>query len=452
MTDAAVGAPPPLTPLPSGNADYAIVGARLLDPGGDQWREGLAIRISEGRIAGVGPETDLPAERLLPRLRATNCHLLPGLIDVHVHSEDWQAPLYLACGVTAVRDVGCSLADVMARRERWNRRDGESPRLICTGPLLDGDRQKGWTGMAEFVTSPAEAREQVDRLVDAGVDQIKLYAALDRLCSLAVIERAQRHGRFTVAHLQDHMTAVEAARAGVDEIEHLSGIAEAIWPERHAAGEHWLDLWPDLEPQRVAAVLDEIVARGTWLAPTQVVWQRIAEAPAPRLRRHRQFAHAPADLRRWWQQLYDQPTEQRERLRRSRALAGMQVVTAHLAERRVLLLAGSDAPFCHVMPGFGLLDELQLLAACGVPAADCIRAATSSAARALQIEDRVGRIAPGLDADLLILRDEPLADLDAIMEPLVVIRAGHPLQPAALLARARSWGSPRPAGRISADY
>ena len=182
------------------------------------------------------------------------------------------------------------------------------------------------------------------------------------------------------------------------------------------------------------------------------MWQRIADAAEPRLRRHRQFAYAPADLRRWWEQQYGQPTPPPERLRRSRALAGMQVVTAHLAERGVPLLAGSDAPFCHVMPGFGLLDELQLLAACGVPAADCIRAATSAAARALQIDDRVGRVAPGLDADLVIVRDDPLADLDAIMDPLVVIRAGHPLQPADLLARARSFDVPRPPGRFSADY
>ena len=286
------------------------------------------------RIAAVLPAAELPPGSHVERVDVAGGFVLPGLIDVHVHSEDWHAPLFLANGVTTVRDVGCSLDQTIARREAWNRPDACAPRLVCTGPLLDGDSGASWTGMAQIIRTPQQARVQVDRLVDAGVDQIKIYAGLDRPCTRAVLERAQRHGRFTVAHLQDHMHAAEAIAAGIDEIEHLSGFAEALWPERHAAGEHWLDLWPELEPERVQRLIDTVLESATWLAPTRIVWKRITDAGDPRHLRHRQFAHAPAALRAWWDKLYGGPAPEAERVRRVRALAAMQIMTASLVEMR----------------------------------------------------------------------------------------------------------------------
>ena len=346
--------------------EFALVGGQVFDTGTTGWLTGCAVHVRGARIAAVVPVAALPPESAVERLDVAGSFILPGLIDVHVHSEDWHAPLYLANGVTAVRDVGCSLAQTIARRQAWNRADACAPRFVCTGPLLDGDSGASWTGMAEIIRTPREARTQVDRLVDAGVDQIKIYAGLDRPCALAVLERAQHHGRFTVAHLQDHMHAAEAIAAGLDEIEHLSGFAEALWPERHAAGEHWLDLWPDLEPDRVRKLLDTVVESGTWLAPTRIVWKRITDAGDPRQPRHRQFAYAPDELRDWWDRLYGRPAPEAERMRRVRALAAMQIMTASLAERGARLVTGSDAPFCHVMPGFGLVDELSLLVDCGM--------------------------------------------------------------------------------------
>ena len=432
--------------------EFALVGGRVFDTGTTGWLADRAVHVRGTRIAAVVPAAELPPESVVERVDVAGAFILPGLIDVHVHSEDWHAPLYLANGVTAVRDVGCPLEQAIARREAWNRPDACAPRFVCTGPLLDGDSGASWTGMAEIVRTPREARTQVDRLVDAGVDQIKIYAGLDRPCTLAVLERAQRHGRFTVAHLQDHMHAAEAIAAGLDEVEHLSGFAEALWPERHAAGEHWLDLWPDLEPDRVQKLLDTVIDSGTWLAPTRIVWKRITDAGDPRHLRHRQFAYAPAELRAWWDKLYGGPAPAAERVRRVRALAAMQIMTASLAERGARIVTGSDAPFCHVMPGFGLVDELALLADCGMQPARCLRAATRDAAEALQMEDRIGTVAAGREADLIVVRDDPSRDIDALRDVELVIRGGTRLDPTALLDAASADRKPRPPRRFSDDY
>ena len=432
--------------------EFALVGGEVFDTGTTRWLTDRAVHVQGTRIAAVLPAAELPPESAVERVDVAGGFILPGLIDVHVHSEDWHAPLYLANGVTTVRDVGCSLEQTIARREAWNRPDACAPRLVCTGPLLDGDTRRSWTGMAEIVRTPHEARAQVDRLVDAGVDQIKIYAGLDRPCTLAVLERAQRHGRFTVAHLQDHLDAAEAIAAGIDEIEHLSGFAEALWPQRHAAGEHWLDLWPELDPDRVQKLLDTVTGSGTWLAPTRIVWKRITDAGDPRHLRHRQFAHAPRELRAWWDTLYGGPAPAAERVRRVRALAAMQIMTASLVERGARIITGSDAPFCHVMPGFGLVDELALLVDCGMQPARCLRAATRDAAEALQMEDRIGSVEAGREADLIVVRDDPSRDIHALHDIALVVRGGTRLHPQELLDAAKADRTPRPPRRFSDDY
>ncbi len=432
--------------------EFVLVGGHVFETGTTGWLADCAVHVRGTRIAAVAPVGELPPESAVERMDVAGAFILPGLVDVHVHSEDWHAPLYLANGVTAVRDVGCPLDQTIARREAWNRPDACAPRFVGTGPLLDGDSGKSWTGTAEIIRTPREARTQVDRLVDAGVDQIKIYAGLDRPCTLAVLERAKHHGRFTVAHLQDHMHAAEAIAAGLDEIEHLSGFAEALWPERHAAGEHWLDLWPDLEPDRVQKLLDAVIDSGTWLAPTRIVWKRITDAGDPRHPRHRQFAYAPAELRAWWDTLYGGPAPAAARVRRVRALAAMQIMTASLAERGACIVTGSDAPFCHVMPGFGLVDELALLVDCGMQPRRCLRAATRDAAEALQMEDRIGTVAAGHEADLIVVRGDPSREIEALRDIDLVIRGGMRLEPQVLLDAARADTAPRPPRRFSDDY
>jgi imidazolonepropionase-like amidohydrolase len=401
----------------------------------DGVRHQHAVTVADDRIVGICPAATLPAG--LARREFHGATIIPGLIDAHVHSDDWQAPLFLAHGVTTVRDTGCALDEVLARRARWNAPLARAPRLCCCGPLIDGPGVPfSWTPMAEIVRTPAAARDCVDRLVDAGVDQIKLYASLDRACFFAALDQAQRHGRFTLAHLQNHADAREAISAGLDEIEHLSGFAEALWPERRAAGVHWLDLWPDLAPERVTPLVHLAVEHGTWLTLTRVVWHAIGrnDQPAQRCRPHQPFV--PPDVARWWQEQYpfDMPAARRHTW--VRALAGLQIMSSLLIERGARIVAGTDTPFVQVMPGFSLHDELEQLVECGMTPAEALAAATSRAADALGWGQRVGTIAPGLLADLVVVRGDPLADIRATRAVLAVMRGGVWLDPAELLAEA----------------
>ncbi len=109
------------------DSPYALIGGRLFDSNDGVMQENKALLIQGKHILALCSPDDL--SRDTPRVDITGHCILPGLIDVHVHTEDWHAPLYLAHGITAVRDVGCDLEDVLERRSRWNASDS-APRLV----------------------------------------------------------------------------------------------------------------------------------------------------------------------------------------------------------------------------------------------------------------------------------------------------------------------------------
>ena len=428
---------------------YTLVGGRVWDSAQGCLVSGLAVRIGAGQIVAV-----CPAEKVGEDVQAIDLSglaLVPGLIDAHVHSEDWHTLFYLANGVTTVRDTGCALHEILDRRRRWNTAGAGAPRLVCCGPLIDGPGE-AWAPMAVIVRTPVEAREQVDRVVDAGVDQVKLYARLEWPCFLAALDQAKRHGKVVVAHLQEHGDAAQAIMAGVDEIEHLSGCAEALWPERHSAGEHWRKLWPDLMPDRVERQVDLIVKSKTWMAITRAVWQKIGTVWDPRHADHPQLRHAPVPLREWWEHQYPSAMADDLRAEWIRALAGMQIFTSRLIERGGRIIAGSDTPFVHLMPGFSLHDELQLLVECGMRPGQALDAATRRAAEGLGIEHLAGAIEPGRAADLLVIDGDPALDIRALARIKSVILGGRWLDPAVLLIRGICAGGGRVAPSRTPDF
>ena len=428
---------------------YLLMGGHVLAPDGASFVDHLAVKVAGGRIVQIMPVEFAPAG--LPVVDIQNHWVVPGLIDVHVHSEDWHAPLYLANGVTAVRDVGCALEEVIGRRRAWSAVGAQAPRLVCCGPLIDGPAKDTWTEMSVVVSTPEDACAAVDRCVDAGVDQIKLYASLDAPCFLAALERAHHHNKHVLAHLQRHLDARAAILLGVDEVEHLSGCAEAMAGPARSDGPHWSGEWLE----RTASLLELILQHRTWMAVTRAVWHKIGTVWDPRHAEHRQFAYAPAFLTEWWRQQYPLQMPDSQKLAWIRTLAAMGIFTSLLVEFGARIIAGSDSPFVHLAPGFGLHEELQLLVECGLSPLAALRAATIDAATAIGLGDQVGSLTVGCRADLLLLPADPTLDVRVLSRPVAVARDGRWFDPAALLEKAAHYASTAERGpyrRMSAAY
>lgn len=426
---------------------YALVGGAIFDAHTGELRHDTALQIEGNRIVAIGSPANLPEN--IKKFPLNGRTILPGLIDVHVHSEDWHAPLFLAKGITTVRDVGCALESVLARRLRWNAKDAIAPRLVCTGPLLDGPGNT-WPATTTIVNSPEDARAQVDYLVERGVDQIKTYAFIDRACFEAIVDQAHRHGKFVVSHLGKHVDARQAIEAGVDEIEHLSGVSEAMWWEHNQAGKtwDWVKLWATIDAGRMAQLVDLILETGTWMAITRMVWLRLATAWDSRHQSHPQMAYLPQPLRAYWETRFPKNVEKMEvpktmqvpsRLDRSQQVAGMSIFTTELIRKGAKILVGTDTPFPFLLPGFSYHDELQALLDCGMGHSAVLRAATLSAARALEIDHLTGSLDAGKLADLIIVNGDPTEDIQALQQIEAVVRDGRWHNPEELLAQAAGY-------------
>ena len=367
---------------------------------------------------------------------------------MHVHSEDWHAPLYLAKGITAVRDTACELEAVLRRREMWNA-SHDAPRLVCTGPALDSPGNT-WPALTATVRTPEEGRRWVDTLVERGVDQIKIYAFLDWPCFQAVLNQAHRRGKYVLAHLGKPVNARQAIEAGLDEIEHLSGVGEALNWERNQEAADWefFKLWSSIDPERTNRLIDLIIEKGTWMAITRLVWLRLATTWDSRYRSHPQMEFTPLPLRDYWETF--SPRNQRaqrspkdmpkpSRVDRAQQVAGMAIFTAELFRRDAKILIGTDAPFPNLLPGFSYHDEIQALLECGLSEKAALQAATIAGAQALQIDHLVGTVEAGKQADLIVVDGDPLDDIQALQDIEVVIRDGHWNFPKELLDKAEKY-------------
>jgi len=427
--------------------EYALVDGNLFDAHTGTVFSDKAIWVQEDRIEAVCRPADLPSD--VSRISLPGHTIFPGFIDVHVHTEEWHSPLFLAKGITTVRDLGCDLESILDRRTRWSVKGAEAPRLICTGPVLDHPGNT-WSAITRIVRNPAEARLAVDALVAHGVDQIKTYALLDLPTYQAIVDQAHYHGKRVISHLGKQVNARQAIEAGVDEIQHLSGVSEALWWERNDASDRWewMQLWSELDQTRMETLIKLILDKRTRMAITRLVWLRLASGWDPRHRDHSQMEYVPAPLLKFWDQflpdkelIREYPKDIRVPTRQDRAqmVAGMAIFTTELFKRNARFLIGTDVPFLYLVPGFSFHDEIWALLECGADESAVLQAATLHGAEALEIDHLVGSIEAGKLADLVIVRGNPLADMRDLDQIEATVRDGRWYYPQELLSKARSY-------------
>ena len=202
-------------------AALAITHVTVIDVTGGPSQADMTVLADGQRILAVGRSGTVALPRGTRVVRAQGKFLIPGLWDMHVHTVfgDWlpanarvTLPLFVANGITGVRDMGGDLpvlkqwrADIAAGRLL-------GPRMIIAGPMLDGPQPR-FPSSAPVATA-ADARRIVDQLQAEGVDFIKIQSLVPREGYFAAAEEARRLGITFVGHVPDAVRASEASNAG----------------------------------------------------------------------------------------------------------------------------------------------------------------------------------------------------------------------------------------------
>jgi hypothetical protein len=396
-------------------APLAIAHVTVIDLESGATDADRTVLVRGDRIAAVeaSAELDLPERALV--IDGRGRFLIPGLVDAHVHVTERDLPLFLANGVTAIRELNGSSAH-LAMRARIAAGELLGPRVKVTSPLLAGERQR-WRH--ELLLDPLEAGERAEAFADAGYDALKVYDGLGREVYDVLAEVARDRSLPLVGHVPSAvgLDRVLAARQG---IEHVEQIVRAT--VGHA-----------LEPERIGEIAALVARAGVTVTPTLAAQEILAHTAradfAARFERP-EIAYVERDILEWWQSL-----RSREHGNDSAAVnpyyAFQAALVRAMAEAGVTILVGTDTPNPLLVPGFSIHDELAALVGAGLKPSEVLRAATVGAAGCLGWKDQ-GRIAPGQVADLVLLEGDPRASLGLLRRPVGVVAAGRWLDRTAL--------------------
>ena len=448
------------------HARLAIVGATLIDGSGGRPVPDSIVLTDGDRITHVGSGHEAPPDAGATVVDARGKVLIPGLTDMHVHvytPDKWHPELYLAAGVTSTLDLGGQLPDVTAYRAAVDSGARLGPRTFFTGPLLEeGDVFGGFASFSRHVDA-AGIDDEVDALARAGVDGIKLYITVRPETARRACVRAHEHGLPVFMH--QHATwGAEAAEAGVDSVEHLNVFGALaprdLWPPdpgRMTPFEYggWLWSWlGDLDPRadHVRRLYDALIAAGTVLDPTLVLsasrpgalGDDVGDTSMDDPERTPLLPLLPKpvadELVSRWTERRTAATgaSARARDRTRRAWQNMLALVGgfHRAGGRVM--AGTDCPNVAIVSGYSLHRELELLVRAGLSPMEALLGATRYPAERLGKADRLGTIAPGRVADMVVLGADPLADIRHTRRIERVIARGVVHDPDALLAAAKA--------------
>ena len=401
----------------------ALVGATLIDGTGAPALRDSAVVIQGGKILSTGPRSKISVPKHAMILDVTGKTIVPGLWDMHAHFEqvEW-GPVYLAAGVTTVRDCGNEFEFITAVREAITSGSGVGPRLLLAG-IVDGSGPIA-LGVARVDTSE-QAREWVHRYHDAGFQQIKIYSSVKKENLEVVTAEAHKLGMTVTGHIPEGLTAFDGVTAGMDQINHIGYIVRMMAPEipgrgpeanRPEALEALRNFDPDSEPSRKAIAF--LKSHSTVVDPTLAVFemfQRTGRKPLASFEPG--VAKAAPALATQLRNVGPGPAG--ADLGEARFAASLKAVAA-LHRAGVPIVVGTD----QTVPGHSVHREMELYVEAGFTPMEALQAATMVPARVMGVEKESGTLEPGKRADLVILGANPLENISNIRRTETVIQGG----------------------------
>ena len=378
--------------------------ARIVDGTGAPPIENGRIVIEGDRIVRVGPAAKTQAPADAERIDLAGRTIIPGLIDLHFHieSDPKLALRQLSNGVTSFRDPG-QWDDKFDELRRMMTADGlKGPRIFTTGPHIDGE-QPAYPADSVVARDPEEARRFAERAVQQGANALKIYYRLPFASAKAVIDVCQAHRIPCTAHLEV-LDARQLIAAGLHGIEHITSFGTSLMPERDAEayrqavlknndarrdGRYRMFASANLDGPQAQALYAVLRERKPFVDATLAVFERRADRP-PEGAKPDMVPVLTAGFARMKQ------------LTRRVAQAGARVVVG----------GHTDVPFAG--RGEAPWREMELLVESGFTPLEAIAAATTTAAAFLYRGEELGALRAGFKADLVVLGENPAADIKAV--------------------------------------
>lgn len=422
----------------------ALKHIRVIDGTGEVVREDQTIIIESGRIAAIGPTAQINVPPSATSLDLSGHTAIPGLVGMHEHlfyaidggdryvkAPESFAPLYLAAGVTTIRTAGALDLDT----DQYVKRSVDKGRLAGPKIHLSSlyiDRRAG------DLVNPQKVAKVINEWADQGITSLKIYENINGTEIKSIVDAAHQRGLKVTGHVCA-AGFVEAAQAGIDNLEHGLAVDTEFF-SRKKAGEcpqrsEWLPELAriDVQSEPVQRMIRELVIRRVAVTSTLAVFESFVKEKFeldPRMQDvltedaladcRTSLAEGKKDPR--WSKLWEVVLKKEMEFEREFVKAGG------------LLMTGVDPTgWGGVVAGFGDQRGVELLVQAGFPPEEAIRIATLNGAMFLGEDSRIGTLATGKQADIVIVRGNPAANIRDIRNVQLVFKDGVGYDPAKLI-------------------
>lgn len=374
------------------------------------------VVVKNGKITAISNASQARYGKDALIVEATGKYLIPGLAEMHAHVppvDDLEPmkevlTLFLVKGITTIRGM---LGHPRHLELREKLRTGEilGPRLYTTGPSFNGNTVK----------TPEQGAEKVREQKKAGYDYLKLHPGLTLENFNAVAKTAKEVGIPFVGHVSFDVGVWRAAEAGYSSIDHLDGFIEGMIPGIASMNEQQTGLFglyvaDRADRSQIPKLMKALKEKKVWVVPTQALAERWLSPIAPEVLRDapEMVYMAPQTRNSWFktkQDLLANPTYQKTNIQNYLQLRRDLIKACQ--QSGVGLLLGSDGPQVFNVPGFSVHHELKYLVDAGLTPYQALRTGTVNVAEYLNQSATSGTIAPGKQADLVLLNGNPLEDI-----------------------------------------
>ena len=391
---------------------------------------------------------------------ATGKYLIPGLWDAHIHFSfdtnlaPFMPGLFLAHGVTSVRDTGGPIDLVVKMKDLSLMDPIYNPTVYIAGPLIDGTPNVYNNSSPSFPLLSIENNDIIDiesnvlGIVEREVDLLKAYEMLTENQFLAIMRIAKKSNLKVTGHIPLSMTLFSAIDSGLNGIEHLRNFALSIASNSDELYKERLELLknPDDLPgsdlrsqihskQRMKA-LDSIdynkfeeaanllASKNVWQTPTLFLYRNSSLKTFKDPSFINELNKLPNQIKqKWIKEISETDTIiDKNSLRYSKWL---EEATGKLHKKNVPFMAGTDTPIGYLIPGRSLHIELEVMVESGFSNLEAIKSATVNPAKFFGLENKEGRIKDGYKADLVILNSNPLDNIRNTQDISAVIKNGE---------------------------
>ncbi len=421
------------------------------------------------RIEAIWPSSEFHPSPETRIIDATGLFAMPGLCDAHIHSAmtvDLNGKLFIANGVTLVRDTGGMTPMMVGLRTRFNAQGDPAfvqnadapvvgPFMLVTGNIIDGSPPV-WPMFSEVCQTPDDARAAVRKLKGAGADQIKVYSRLKPEVYAAACDEAHAVGLMPVGHIPNEVDVRGAIAARQGTNEHLQKLdtmirdsitlregesIETLGAPTPMGRTYWME-YERVDHAKLKAEITALKASGMVQVPTFAVLRGICRLTnLEEAQKDPRLAYVPAFSQQFWAG----PGYKGYADRLTQMLPSMLALARDLREGGVPMLVGTDLANPFVFAGFSVHDELKDFVGIGFSPAEALQAATILPARVFGVEADHGSIAAGKLANIVLVRANPLDDIaNASAIEHVFIAGQHRDRAAldALLEQVRAVASP----------